>query len=142
MLLDLKVIKNYAQVLFKSATELSKENQVLAEVSVLASLMQQAESFKEALRSPIVDRAVKRKLIDLIAAKYKFEAISKQFLYILIKNERCILIPQIASMLEGLIQLNKGIKIAEVTSAFKLTEREIEIIKQFLESELGKKIEL
>ena len=97
---------------------------------------------RNVLCSPVIDHAVKVRLVDLVVTKYQFEEISKQFLYVLIKNARCLLLPRISSMLNELIAATKGVKLVEVSSAFKLDTKEIKFIQEFLETELGKKIEL
>ena len=142
MSLDLKIVKNYSQALFVSIKKLSKKNRILEQISIFANLVQENSLVRNVLCSPVIDRAVKVRLVDLVVTKYKFEEISKQFLYVLIKNARCILLPQIASTLDELIAATKGIKLAEVSSAFKLGTKEIKFIQEFLEKELGQKIEL
>ena len=52
------------------------------------------------------------------------------------------LILQIIDDFAKIIANSKGIKFAEISSAFKLTKKELESISSFLETELGKKIEL
>ncbi len=142
MSLDLKIVKNYSHALFVSAKALSKENKILEQISMFAHLIQENSTVRNALCSPVIDRAVKVKLVDLVATKHKFEETSKQFLYALIKNARCILLPQIAGTLDELIAATNGVKSAEVSSAFKLGRKEIKFIQGFLETELGQKIEL
>ncbi len=142
MLLDLKVIKNYAQALFNKSLAASNAAKVLEQISVFAILSQKSDSINKALCSPIIDRDLKISLIDKISSKYKFDKISQQFLHVIVKNSRFALLPQIVSELENMTAEALGITSAEVVSAFKLGKKEIDTIKGFLEAELGKKVEL
>ncbi|MDP4709169.1 MAG: ATP synthase F1 subunit delta [Rickettsiaceae bacterium] len=142
MSLDLKIVKSYSQALLTSAQIISKEDKVLEEVNFFAELMQENLIIRNALCSPVIEKEVKVRLVELVADKYKFESVSKQFLYVLIKNARCFLLPQIVDALAKLIATARGIKSAEVFSAFKLSAKDVEVVQKVIEAELGQKVEL
>ncbi|PCJ27592.1 MAG: ATP synthase F1 subunit delta [Rickettsiales bacterium] len=142
MLLDLKVVKNYAQALFLKAKDLSKEDKILEQISIISDITEASPLAKEVLCSPIIDHSLKIKLIDLLAKKYKFDKISQRFLYVLVKNTRCNFISKIVDEFGKMLAESKGIKAVNVSSAFKLGKKELSFIKGFLETELNKKIEL
>jgi len=142
MLLDLKVIKNYAQALFNKSSEAVSISKILEQISVLVALSQKSELINEAFCSPIIGLDLKISLIDKIALQYKFDKIPLQFLHVIVKNARFSLLPQIIEELEKMKAESLGITSAEIVSAFKLDNKEITNIKNFLEADLGKKIEL
>jgi F-type H+-transporting ATPase subunit delta len=142
MLLDLKIVKNYSHALFANAQIISKESKVLEQVTFFANLMQESLIVHNAFCSPIVEKEIKIKLVGLVADKYKFESVSRQFLYVLIKNARFLILPQIVDAFEKLIATDKGIKSVELLSAFKLSTKDIEVIREFIEAELGQQVAL
>lgn len=142
MSVDFKIISNYAQALFKTTKEASIDEKVLDQILVLVNVLKESRSVREAFYSPVVDRVIKIKLIDLVSKKYKFEEISKQFLYVLIKNSRFMVLEQISIKFSELIADSKGIAAAEVLSASKLGKKEINALKSFLEAKLEKKVNL
>ena len=142
MSLDLKIVKNYSQALYSGAKEKKIEDKVLSQISILGQVLSCSNLIEEALCSPVIDSEIKKNIIDLVSSKLKFEEVTTRFLYVLIKNSRFSLILQIIDDFAKIIANSKGIKFAEISSAFKLTKKELESISGFLESELGKKIEL
>ncbi len=142
MSLEFKIVRNYSHALLVSARAISKENIILEQVKIIVQLMQDSAIIRNVLCSPIIDKEIKIKLVDLVADKYKFETISKQFLYLLIKNTRYDLLLQISDMLTELIAASKGVKSAEILSAFKLNKKEIQAIQQFIEAKLGQAVEV
>jgi len=142
MSLDFKIVKNYSHALLANALSISKETQLLEQVNIFVSLMKQHAIIDNVLCSPVIDRLIKVKLVDFISNHYKFEVIFKSFLHVLIKNSRCNLLPQISGTLDELIEDAKGVKSAEVFSAFKLGKKELQAIKKMLEEKTGQKIKL
>jgi F-type H+-transporting ATPase subunit delta len=142
MSLDLKIVKNYSQALLTSAQVISKENKVLEQMQFFANLMQESLIVRTALCSPVVGKEVKVRLVELVADKYKFESMSKRFLYVLIKNARCSLFSEIVDTFAKLIASARGVKYAELLSAFKLSSKDVEVVRKFIEAELGQQVEL
>ncbi len=142
MLLDLKIVKNYSQALFANAKMISKESKVLEQITFFANLMKESLIVHNAFCSPIVEKEIKIKLVGLVADKYKFEPVSRQFLYVLIKNARFLILTQIVEAFDKLIAIDKGIKSAELLSAFKLNLEEVAVIREFIEAELGQQVAL
>lgn len=140
MSLDFKVVQNYTQALLVNARSSSKEDKLLEQLKFFAALMDSSVMVQEVLCSPVIDRAVKIKLVDAVIKHYNFEETLKGFLYVLVKNSRCNLLPQISSTLDALISASKGIKSAEIISASKLNKKEIQAIQKFLEAEIGQQI--
>ena len=142
MLLDLKIVKNYSQALFTNAKMISKESKVLEQITFFANLMKESLIVHNAFCSPIVEKEIKIKLVGLVADKYKFEPVSRQFLYVLIKNDRFLILTQIVEAFDKIIAIDKGIKSAELLSAFKLNLEEVAVIREFIEAELGQQVAL
>lgn len=142
MSLDLKVVKNYSQALYSGAKERKIENKVLSQISTLGQILSCSNLIEQALCSPVIDSKVKKHILDLLSSKLSLEEVTSRFLYVLIKNARFNLIFQIIDEFAKIIADSEGTKFAEISSAFKLSKKELELISGFLEKELGKKIEL
>lgn len=142
MSLNLKIVKNYSQALYSGAKKGEVEDKVLEQFLALGQVVLHSPKVMQALCSPIVDNKIKKKLVDLIASKLKFEKTTIHFLYILIENSRFSLILEIVDDFSKIIALSKNIKYIQVTSAYKLGKKEIDLISGILESEIGKKVKL
>ena len=142
MSLNLKIVKNYSQALYSGAKKYKIEDKVLEQIMVLGQVVSNSSKVMQALCSPIVDSQIKKKILDLIASKLKFEKTIIHFLNILIKNSRFHLILEIVEDFSEIIAESKNIKYARISSAYQLGKKELDLISSFLESELGKKIDL
>jgi F-type H+-transporting ATPase subunit delta len=142
MSLDIKVVKNYAHSLFIQAKKESKENELFKSIKLFAEILRDFSMVNDMLCSPIIDMSSKRNVVDSLTNKLKLEALLKQVLYVLIKNVRMNLFSKIADEYELLLMESRGIKFVQVSSASKLSKKEIEFIQDMLESELSKKVEL
>ena len=60
----------------------------------------------------------------------------------LIERNRTMLIPQIREIFDDQLRAERGIAVAEVTTAERLTDAELDHIREKLETMTGKKIEL
>lgn len=142
MSLDIKIVKNYAYSLFSRAEKESKESEVFKSIKVFDEILRNFSAVKKTLCSPIIEKSNKNRFVDIITNELKSEILLKRFIYILIKNARVNLFSEIVDEYELLLMESKGIKFVKVLSAFKLEKKEMEFIRNLLESELDKKIEL
>jgi F-type H+-transporting ATPase subunit delta len=142
MSLDIKTVKNYAHSLFAQAKRESKENKVFESIKVFSEVLRDFSVIKNMLCSPIIEKSDKERFVDILTSKLKSEIFLKRILYVLIKNSRMNLFFQIVDEYEVLLMESKGIKFVEISSAFKLTTKEVEFIHNLLELTLGKKIKL
>lgn len=142
MSLNLKIVKNYSQALYSRAKKGGVEDKVLEHILALGQVVLHSPKIIELFCSPVVDNKIKKKLLDLIASKLNFEKMIIYFLYTLIKNYRFSLIIEIADDFSKIIALSKNIKHIQVTSAYTLGKKEINLISGILESKIGKKVKL
>ena len=142
MSLNLKIVKNYSQALYSIAKKSKVEDKVLEQVTALGQVASNSSRVMQALCSPIIDGQIKKEILDLVTKKLKFEKTAINFLHILVKNSRFSLIIEIIENFSEIISESKDIKYARISSAHKLGKKELDLISGFLESELGKKIDL
>jgi len=137
-----KVIQNYAYALFANASFQKKQQECLEQIDLLGQTLFDIDKAMGVLSSPVVPNSSKNNFIKAVAKKFEFEQIVTQFFYVLIKNSRISWLGEIIEAYSYLLAESRGVKTAEVISATKLQKTELSMIKDFLEKELGKIIEI
>ena len=141
MSLDAKIVKNYAESLLACANGVSQQEKLFAQMLAFEEFLQNNDAVRRSLYSPIIDKSAKVRVVDAIAKGYKFEKIFKQFLRVLIKNARCESLPQITKSVKKLVSDAKGIKLVEVVSAYDLSKKSQQNMREFLEKKIGSDLE-
>ena len=126
--------------------ELSKENSELSEVenemNSLKKLLSESSDFKEMILNPIVTKEEKNKVITEIISKYSFCQTFKKFLGFLITNNRLFYLNQIIDSFLNLASSKKGELKAKLLSSKKLSETELEKIRNELSKDFQSPIKI
>lgn len=132
----------YAKALYELALENKKEETYRDYFRVLIKLLFTDEDFKKLLDSPFVDKEEKKKVIKNAFGKV-FDETFLNFLYVVIDKNRTGKLVGIKDEFKKLVLSSSGVERIYVTSAKKLSDKELEKIKKSLEEKYsGKKIEL
>ncbi len=131
--------KRYAQAVFSLAKERRTLDRWLDDLARLNDLMSDPRA-AEYLVSPAVAEADKLKLVDSVLAAAQPEA--RNLAHMLIKNRRVAIIPDIAQLYGAAVLEERGIAIAEVTTAEPLGPREQEMVRAQLSRLVGKTVQL
>ena len=120
--------ERYSLALF----ELSEENNLLSQIeeqslSVL-NLINQSKDFFNLIKDPTTSQEDLSKVINKIAASYKFDNLFKNFLNFLIQKRRFFFIERILKSFIEICSKKRGELIAELKSAKKLSSDEIKKI--------------
>jgi F-type H+-transporting ATPase subunit delta len=142
MFLNTKIVKTYSASLFSQAYKNKKEKDVFKDIKLLNIIMKKSVPVKEVMLSPVVSKTDKIRLVDIIAGENKFQELSKRFFFVLIKNARVNILPNIIEEFELLQNESNNIKSVEVYAAGKLDKEEIKYIISKIESRLPAKIEI
>ena len=133
-----QVAKNYAQALMElAAKDLTLKETFLNEIKIINESINQATNAKKTFQSPVVSHDEKKELIKKIFSG-KLNSKVLNFLFLLIDKHRFNLLPEIQDHLNKLVNKEKGIVIAEVSSVIELDSTTLEDLKQQLESILKK----
>ena len=124
------VAKNYAKALFNSAKK----------HSVLESVFKELESFRDnfnnsfanELKNPVISRQDIEKIMTEISQQFNFSKITTEFFVTLSKNHRLNLFPEIYQEFNRLIKNQSKIISAELISAEKMIDEQIEQIKSII----------
>ena len=139
---DLKIVRNYAVALFENADSAKEQDKFLQQLTDVVALMEKGSKIYEIMCSPVISSDVKHKGIDFISEKLKLEVKVITFLKILARNARFALISEILDYFTILHNDENDTKQAQVLSAKKMTQKEIDLIKTFLDEEIGMDVKI
>jgi F-type H+-transporting ATPase subunit delta len=131
--------KRYAQAVFSLAKERGTLDRWQADLAILNEVMADpaAENY---LKNPNVPTADKQALLDKVLANAQPEA--RNLAQILIQRQRLNIIPDLVRLYDDAVLAERGIAIADVTTAEPLGPTEQEIVRTKLNQLIGKEIEL
>lgn len=133
------VARPYAEALFRVA-----KTGNLSAWSELVSEMAQASAHpdvKRLVENPILlNSQVTDTFLSLLKSKVSDEA--KNFIGILVKNDRISLLPEIAAQFHDLKVADSGASEAQIVSAFEMPEAQVSELLKTLEKKFGRKLNL
>lgn len=136
-----EVGKKYANALFKLAKKDNLTDSTLEEFGSILRILRENPVFKNFLEAPqILDRDKKNLLRDLFEGKISEILVS--FLTLLVDRKRIAYLVDMFPEFERLVKEDKGILVAQVTTAIPVDEILYRSLKQKLETKTQKKIEM
>ena len=135
------VAQRYAAALADVALERKNAERVQRDLHAFGETFFSSSDFRNALESPAVNREIKNRVIEAIAAKMGLDAAVRNFIYLVVDHRRTEMLPEIQRAFRGELNLRLGIEEAEVTSARELTAAEKQELTSVLERRRGKKVE-
>jgi F-type H+-transporting ATPase subunit delta len=93
------------------------------------------------MASPAVPREAKHGVIEKLVARLGASRIIRNFLFVIVDNQRTHLLPEIAASFEQVLRQRQGVAEAAVSSAAPLTDKQKAALLRNLESVTGKKIQ-
>ena len=133
------IARPYAEAVFASARDdqaaLASWSSVLSELAQLVSI----DEVREALTDPRLNAA---KRIELFTGLVKspLSAAARNFIELLIENNRILVLPQVAEQFELLKNELEGTALAEISSAFPLSDDQVQQLVAGLEKKFGLKL--
>jgi len=135
------VAQRYAAALADVALERKIAENVKRDLNSFAETYFSSPDLRNALDSPAVNREIKNKVIEAIAAKMGLDPAVRNFIFLVVDHRRTEMLPEIQTAFRNELNLRLGIEEAEVTSARELTAAEKKELTSVLERRTGKKIE-
>ncbi len=93
------------------------------------------------LVSPAVTREAKHGVIEKLVARLGASKIIRNFLFVIVDNQRVQLLPEIVESFELVLRQREGVAEAEVASAVELNDGQKTVLVRTLERLTGKKIQ-
>lgn len=133
------IARPYAEALFAAARDdqagLASWSGLVSELAYVAS----QDEVREALTDPRLNVPQRIQLFTSLIKTTLSEQASN-FIELLISNDRVLLLPQIAQQFEALKNQFEGTALAEVTSAYPLTDEQLQQLVSGLEKKFGLKL--
>jgi F-type H+-transporting ATPase subunit delta len=115
-----KAAIRYAKAVLDLAKEKGSEKAVLGDMETVVSTIAASKELRLMLQSPIVKDEVKKKaLLEIFASS---STITKELIRVLVTNERTQALGQVASSYISLYNKERGIQVAQVTTAVPLND--------------------
>jgi F-type H+-transporting ATPase subunit delta len=131
--------KRYAQAVFSLAQERGTLDRWQADLAILNEVMADPGAVVY-LKNPNVPTADKQALLDNVLASAQPEA--RNLAQMLIQRQRINIVPDLVRLYNESVLAERGIAIADVTTAEPLGENEQDIVRTKLNQLIGKEIEL
>ena len=93
------------------------------------------------MASPAISREAKHGVVEKLVARLGASRIVRNFLFVIVDNQRTHLLPEIAASFEQVLRQRQGVAEAEVSSAVALGDAQKAALLRNLESLTGKKIQ-
>jgi len=132
----------YASALFELASEVKLAGEIEADMAGLGELLGESEELSAALKSPLVDAGAKSGVIAALADKAGFQEMTKNALMVAAENGRAGEFGSIAAAYAQMAAEARGVVSADVTTAAKLTAKEIDALKASLKRALGREVDV
>lgn len=134
------IARPYVAAIFAQAKTAKKEAVVTEEIETIAHAIAEHKELRQALTSPLVSRESKALVLADLAAKG--DSITKQALQVLADGGRAEILPQLAVLLRAELNADRGVIVADVTSARPLSDAVKTQLTSALGSATGKTVEL
>ncbi|MFZ3217309.1 MAG: ATP synthase F1 subunit delta [Candidatus Acidiferrales bacterium] len=133
--------ERYAAALADVALERRNGDALRKDLAAFVDTFFASADLRNALESPVLDRAVKNKVIAAIAAKMGLNEAVRNFVFLIVDHRRTHLFQEMLQAFDT--ELNKRLDIAEahVTTARALSDAEKRELLAVLERRTGKRIE-
>ena len=131
----------YATALADIALEQGAAEPVRKQLEDFGAAYAESTELRNVLANPAVDRTAKHGVIEKLVARLGASRIVRNFLFVIVDNQRTHLVPEILQSFEDVLRQRQGVAEAEVTSAAELTAPQKTQLQQTLERLTGRKIQ-
>lgn len=131
----------YANALADIALEQGAAEPVLKQLSEFGAAFAESAELRTFLAAPGLSREAKHGVIETLAARMGVSKIIRNFLFVMIDNQRTPLLPHILEAFQEVIRRRQGVAEAVVSSAVNLSDAQKTQLLRTLEHLTGKKIQ-
>ena len=131
----------YANALADVVLEQGAADPARQQLADFVAAYAESTELRNFMASPAVSREAKHGVVQKIVARIGASRILRNFLFVIVDNQRTPLLPEIAASFEQVLRQRQGIAEAEVLSAVPLNDKQKTALLRNLESATGKKIQ-
>ena len=136
------VAGRYANALFDLATEDKSVAKTGDALQSFLAMVDGSEDLRRLMGSPVFKIADQMSAIDALASKAKISGLALNFLKLMGKNRRLAAVPGAIAGFQALVAKSRGEITAEVTSAEKLSAKQLTDLKAALKASMGSDVVL
>ncbi len=136
-----RVAKRYAIALFEGAKEQQLLDTVAEHLRVLETTYHEVETFQQLIDSPVISNEEKLKVVDQLFAQ-KLHPFVLNFLKLLIRKNREMLLPAMVEYFNELLDEHRGILRGVVYTVVAMTDEQLQALNQRLNAMTGKTVVL
>jgi F-type H+-transporting ATPase subunit delta len=118
------VAGRYAVALYAHAAELNRLQFVVPAMQKLGRMIKESADFRRLLESPLIDVREGTKAAMAVLKSHGFGSIPQHFVGVVAANRRLKSLPAIVAAFEALVAEKRGQIVAEVTTAYALSDEE------------------
>jgi ATP synthase F1 delta subunit len=134
-------LPRYAMALFNAAKPTGKLEKVFNDLFHIRNLASTETSFKLFLETPGIKKDQKQNVVSDICKATKADDLTKNFLNVLLENQRLVNLVDIVNSFEDLYRKDLGQVICTVSSAVELTNAQRKLVEESLSQRMtGKKL--
>jgi F-type H+-transporting ATPase subunit delta len=131
----------YANALADIVLEQGAGEPARKQLEDFAAAYAESTELRNFLASPAVGRPEKHGVIEKLVSRLGASRIIRNFLFVVVDNQRTHLLPGILETFEHVLQQRQGVAEAEVVSAVELSSKQKSTLQLTLERMTGKKVE-
>jgi len=139
---SLAVATRYARALLELGQETNSLDSLIADLERAAATFAESAELRAALGNPLLSREAKNAIVTDVAVALGITGNAKNTLRLLVDRQRIDALPSIAARLRELVDREKGVLVAEVTTATRLSQGFYDRLKGDLEKHTGKSVSL
>ena len=134
------VARRYAEALYDLAEGQKKVKEVEKDIGKIEKTLEESSELKDFVKSPIFSMEDKQNAFKKIMKKIKVTELSAKFIHTIIANRRSMVMNEIIIAFKAKLASMRGETIAQITSAHKLSDKQIGKLQKTLKSVIGKDV--
>jgi len=136
------IAARYATAIFELSTEADALSALEADVDALDAALKDSADFRDVISSPVYSREQQVAAMAALGPKLGLSETTTNALRLMGEKRRLFVLPQMTTLLRGMIADAKGEMTADITAAAALTKAQTESLSKVLADAVGKTIKL
>lgn len=134
--------ERYASALYQLAEEGAALDRVAADLKDMKAMMAGSEELRRFLKNPVHSRQEHEQVLQALAAKAGFDALTRRFLGLVARSRRQSALPGMIAAFLGRLAKSRGEMTAYVSAAQALSDAQTAALKAELAKKAGGKVDL